>query len=251
MVVYFSGTGNSRFVAERIAAITGDTVFDAFGSIKSGTVKYFREQGNYVFVSPVYAGAPPKIFMEFIKRSVFPEGTRAYFVMTCAGSMVASAEYCRKLAVRMKFEYMGTAEIVMPQNYIVFYGIKSDEENERTVRDALPEIGSVAKRIRAGKPLAGTSGGKALYGLTDPVLGLYYRFFIKSDSFLATDRCMGCGKCASLCPMGNIDISEGKPVWGKNCTHCMACINLCPVDAVEYGRKTEGKPRYKGPAHKP
>ena len=31
---------------------------------------------------------------------------------------------------------------------------------------------------------------------------------------------------------------------GKNCTHCMACICYCPKEAIEYGKKSKGKPRY-------
>ena len=58
------------------------------------------------------------------------------------------------------------------------------------------------------------------------------------------DKCVGCGKCAKMCPLNNIELKNSKPVWGKNCTHCMACICLCPTEAIEYGKKSVGKPRY-------
>ena len=47
------------------------------------------------------------------------------------------------------------------------------------------------------------------------------------------------------CPTNNIVIQNGKPVWGNNCTHCMACICRCPAEAIEYGKKSVGKPRYR------
>ena len=56
--------------------------------------------------------------------------------------------------------------------------------------------------------------------------------------------CIGCGQCAKRCPMNNVTIKDGKPVWGKVCTHCMACICYCPVGAIEYGKKSVGQPRY-------
>ena len=59
-----------------------------------------------------------------------------------------------------------------------------------------------------------------------------------------TSQCTGCGKCVERCPLNNIKLSNKKPVWGKNCTHCMACIAGCPNEAIEYGKKTQGKPRY-------
>ena len=57
-------------------------------------------------------------------------------------------------------------------------------------------------------------------------------------------RCIGCGRCVELCPLNNIHLENGKPVWGKDCTHCMACICYCPAEAIEYGKKSLGKPRY-------
>ena len=39
-------------------------------------------------------------------------------------------------------------------------------------------------------------------------------------------------------------IRDGCPTWNGACTHCTACLNLCPAGAIEYGKKTVGKPRY-------
>ncbi len=44
---------------------------------------------------------------------------------------------------------------------------------------------------------------------------VFYRFFVKADAFRATDACIGCGKCVELCPLNNIHLENGKPVWGK------------------------------------
>ncbi len=46
------------------------------------------------------------------------------------------------------------------------------------------------------------------------------------------DKCIGCGKCADLCPMKNIYIENGKAAAGSRCTMCYRCINNCPVQAV-------------------
>ena len=86
----------------------------------------------------------------------------------------------------------------------------------------------------------------------EPLRPLYERsgepgvlsFFVKAEAFRATDACIGCGRCVELCPLNNIQLENSKPVWGKNCTHCMACICYCPKEAIEYGKKSKGKPRY-------
>ena len=69
-----------------------------------------------------------------------------------------------------------------------------------------------------------------------------YKFTTKD--FFYTDKCIGCGKCVKLCPLNNVTLQAGKPVWGDNCTHCMACIGNCPTQAIEYGEITKTKEQY-------
>ncbi len=76
---------------------------------------------------------------------------------------------------------------------------------------------------------------------------LFYRLIVKAKAFTVSDACTSCGHCAAVCPLGNIRLDGGKPVWGTECTHCMACICGCPTSAIEYGRASVGKPRYQCP----
>lgn len=48
-----------------------------------------------------------------------------------------------------------------------------------------------------------------------------------------------------MCFTNCIVMREGKPHWEGHCTHCMACICGCPQHAIEYGKKSQGKPRYR------
>ena len=80
--------------------------------------------------------------------------------------------------------------------------------------------------------------------MSGPVNPIFYGCFVKDRAFTVSDACIGCGQCVRLCPTNNITLREGKPVWGGDCTHCMACICRCPAEAIEYGRKSIGKPRY-------
>jgi NAD-dependent dihydropyrimidine dehydrogenase PreA subunit len=67
-----------------------------------------------------------------------------------------------------------------------------------------------------------------------------------TEKFYANDKCTGCGICEKVCSLKNIKVA-GKPQWGKTCTQCHACIHYCPAKAVQYGKGTEKKGRYKNP----
>ena len=76
---------------------------------------------------------------------------------------------------------------------------------------------------------------------------LFYRFVISDRKFHVTEACIGCGRCEKGCPVHNIQLSDGKPVWQGQCIHCMACYHHCPTNAVQYGKITQGKGQYRGP----
>ena len=65
--------------------------------------------------------------------------------------------------------------------------------------------------------------------------------------FFITDKCTSCGTCAAICPAENIELVEGKPVWKHHCELCCGCIHLCPVQAIQAGRGTEKRQRYRNP----
>ena len=58
----------------------------------------------------------------------------------------------------------------------------------------------------------------------------------RSAEYRITDRCIGCGSCASVCPQACIDLSRTPAaIRPQNCLHCGNCFDICPVGAVERG----------------
>lgn len=56
--------------------------------------------------------------------------------------------------------------------------------------------------------------------------------------FLTVDseKCIGCGACAKVCPAGCIALEGGKAVRnaqaGFGCNACLACMHTCPAHAI-------------------
>ncbi len=80
--------------------------------------------------------------------------------------------------------------------------------------------------------------------MSGPVNPIFYACFVKAGAFTVSNACIGCGQCAKRCPTNSITLCGGVPTWGQDFTHCMACICHCPTEAIEYGKKSLGKPRY-------
>ncbi len=244
MIIYFTGTGNSRYLAESISKQINDDMIDATKLIKNGKSPSFNSEKPYIFVAPVYAWRLPRIFEKWMRKCKFEGNQRAYFIMNCGDSIGAAEKYIEKLAVQMNFEYMGTAEVVMPENYIVMFSAPAKEEDKEIISKADKQTEELCRQISDGEKLDRvkvTFAGRLCSGIVN---SCFYTFYIGAGKFYATDACISCGRCVESCMLNNITLNEGKPVWGKACTHCMACISKCPTEAIEYGRNTKGKRRY-------
>lgn len=251
MIFYFSGTGSSRYIAERIANATKDEVISMNNIIKNGGKSSFDTNGEIVFVTPTYAWRIPRIAEQWIEKAEFKNAKKAWFVMACGGEIGNAAKYLKQLCDKKGVEYMGVYQIVMPENYTALFYVPNESEANEIIKKAVPNIDSAAHYLLAGKPFPPVRNNLYDKFMSGPVNPIFYSFFVKADKFYTTDKCISCKNCVSVCPLNNIEMKDGKPVWGKSCTHCMACIAYCPTMAVEYGKKSAKRNRYTCPEYSP
>ncbi len=250
MVIYFSGTGNSKYIAGVISDRLGDSVSSAAELIKKWEAPEFYSDKPYIFVAPIYAWQFPKVFREWIEKCRFLGNKKAYFVITCGSDIGAAANHIKRFAEKYGFGYMGTAPVVMPDNYLIMFSPQSAEKDNEVIEKAEKSALTLCERIENGEafsPLKNTFVGHICSDVVNP---FFYLFYIGADKFYVTDACVSCGKCAEVCMLNNIKIVDGKPKWGKDCTHCVACISNCPALAIEYGKNTKGRRRYTCPKEK-
>jgi ferredoxin len=244
MILYFTGTGNSRYIAKRIAEALGDELLSMNDRIKAGDTSPVTSDERLVIVTPTYAWRIPRIVRDHLAETNFPCARQAWFVMTCGSEIGNAAGYNRTLCQERQLTYMGTAQIIMPENYIAMFNAPQTEEARQIVAKSEPDIDRVISAIKTGQKFAPPRNNLYDRFMSGPVNPIFYSFFVKANAFTAGDACTGCGQCAKLCPTNNITVQNGKPVWGGDCTHCMACICRCGAEAIEYGKKSLGKPRY-------
>lgn len=240
MVFYFSGTGNSRFAAEKVSGIINDDIISINEIMKDRRDAVFASDRPYVFVLPVYAGRMPRVVESCIGKMKLGGNRKAYFIMTCSETPYSSEKYIVRLCRKKQLELKGFDYVCMPQNYIAMYDVPSHQGAIEIYRRALPEIERIAEKIKSGQQFDHKASGGMMSDIINPV---FYRTSVSAKGFHTTDKCVGCGECVKLCPLNNIRLDGGSPEWGNNCTHCMACINGCPQRAIEYKKATMGKSR--------
>lgn len=248
MILYFSATGNTRFVAQRLAARLGDEALDLLDRIRRGDHSPIHSEKPFVICAPIYVSEMPRFLADYLRRTPLTGSGDAFFVFTSGGYCGIGGVHARGIMRKKGLRYMGCAEVTMPRNYIAddHFPVLDTPEIERRIRASLGAIDAAADAIGSGKRLRSRHVWLFEVLISLPFNPVWRHLRQGVGGFHASERCVGCGKCARLCPLNMIQIADGRPKWnGKRCAHCMSCIQNCPVDAIEYGDITQGKKRYR------
>jgi len=248
MILYFSATGNTRFIARELARRLEDEALDLTVRIREGDHSPISSQKPFVICSPVYVAEPPRFLLSFLRDTPLRGSRDVYFVFTSGGYSGISAFLCRRLAQSKGLRYCGSADFKMPRNYLIStaYPPLETPEIESRIRSACQKLPETAEALRAGGQLSSRHIWLWEILVTLPFVPVWARFRQGTGDFSVTAACISCGKCERGCPLKVIRMRDGKPVWdAPRCAHCMSCIQNCPAGAIEYGRRTQGLERYR------
>lgn len=244
MILYFSGTGNSEYVAKRICKATGDEFISLFEKIRKHDFSEMHSERPWIIVVPTYAWRIPRIVQMWIENTVFTGNRDIYFLMTCGGSIGNAGKYLAKLCKKKALNYRGCIGITMPENYIALFSTPTQENALQIIDQAEPVIDQAIAFIKNNNPFPQMDISFQDSMNSGIVNDLFYPIFVHAKKFYTTDACISCGKCVTVCPLNNVRMDNEKPAWGNDCTHCMACICHCPKEAIEYGTHSQGLTRY-------
>lgn len=266
MILWFSGTGNSRVVAERLAAGLSQQLRELTPDITASRFALLDGESSIIWVCPVYSwGIPPYVrsIMKNIDISAGGKPLTHHLVLTCGDDCGLASDMWRKDMSARGWTAGNAYSVIMPNNYVCMKGFNVDpvELAERKLAEAPARIDAVAAGIRAYKP-GDTPADDIVRGSfawikTRVIYPWFVRNAMSPKPFRYTKDCISCGKCAAACPLGNVTMQSGapdssgrsrrRPSWGPSCAGCLACYHVCPRHAVMYGKSTVGKGQYMNP----
>ena len=267
MILYYTGTGNTRHAALTIAALTGDRAVSITEAGKDGSPSLadLRLSGDEPLglMFPIYAWSVPPVVLEALEAlpdEVLSPGRYIYIICTCGDEAgIAMRRLSRRIERRRCARPQLAASVIMPNNYVLLPGFDADpaELERQKLAAAEPRLGLLGARVKAREDGVYDVTEGSLPALRTVVVGwLFRRCGVQPRRWHASAACVGCGKCAAACPAGNIrmapDGATGSPHphWGAKCYSCCACFHTCPVRAIDYGRATRKKHQYLCPGTK-
>lgn len=241
MIYYFSGTGNSKWIAQQIASRTGDEAQSIPDLIRDGPTAVYAGAGSRIgLVFPIYAWGAPRLVERFCRSITLVSGAYAFAVCTCGDE---AGQAMRRL--KRFFPFASAWSFVMPNNYIIGFDVDPPELEQQKICSAKERLNHVVECILTEKTEFDVRAGSGNWLKTALIRPLFNAFALRTKPFYATNDCSGCGNCERGCPTRAIAMQEGKPVWvRKNCAQCLACINRCPEKAIQYGAGTQKRGRY-------
>ncbi|MFZ5950960.1 MAG: EFR1 family ferrodoxin, partial [Candidatus Rifleibacteriota bacterium] len=226
IIYWYSGTGNSFLIAERIAQRLAEHQYVVeLVQIRCDTVAQIPESTLVGLVFPIAVSGTYPFIWDFFERLPESKNNSIFMADTLGGYSGGIKGPLAKCLRKKGYDTIAALEFVMPENFPP--GRKPDKNrDDLRISKALSEADLFVSRMLQNQEKWGD------IPVFSSILGLFCRtrapwttmrkiFAWKIDP----EKCSRCGLCIRLCPVKNIEKgSLGLPKFLKNCQTCMRCV---------------------------
>ena len=288
MIFYFSGTGNTKWAASKLASATHEDLISIAPYMRADDSSHtlaepfiLKENERLGFVFPVHGWRVPKLVREFIGRmkvqraepdaeeksasaesKALSDAARnqpfAYCVCTAGDSIGLTIENLNEvISQNPSLQALGITKVsssyslIMPESYVglPFMDVDPKEKEIWKKSKSAQELAVICEEIFDRKEgVNRLVKGPIPWFFTKIVGGFFENVLITDKRFhVEKDKCVKCGICANVCPVGDIKGGHGEyPEWlhHKDCLTCFTCYHNCPHHAIEFGNQTQKKGQY-------
>ena len=288
MIFYFSGTGNTKWAASKLASATHEDLISIAPYMRADDSSHtlaepfiLKENERLGFVFPVHGWRVPKLVREFIGKMKVQRAESdaagnqtlsdisgnsasarslpfAYCVCTAGDSIGLTIENLNQtISQNPSLQALGITEVsssyslIMPESYVglPFMDVDPKEKEIRKKSKSAQKLAVICEEIFDRKEgVSRLVKGPIPWFFTKVVGGFFENVLITDKRFhVEKDKCVKCGICANVCPVGDIKGGHGEyPEWlhHKDCLTCFTCYHHCPHHAIEFGNQTQKKGQY-------
>ena len=241
-VYYFSGTGNTKLISEKLVERFGARNMGAVQMIPAESVDTIAAQhGDVIGIGfPVYDLKPPKIMMELLKRTGKTSSQNKAFVFNTytsypldANAYVIKALHDKGFTVIAEDGFKSPGACVYlyanPNNVIIkksaAFSRGIDAQIDCFVERVIQSVDTEAVKIKFN-PL-----NRLHQAFSKTTLGnIFYKNLQKNEN------CINCGQCVSVCPDSNLYIKDNKLIIERpnGCMCCLRCVLICKRRAINF-----------------
>lgn len=239
--VYFSGTGTTEKVVTTIAGDMAKALNAQYKTYNFNLPKAREDELSFtaddlvVLGTPVYAGRVPNLLLPYIKEKIHGNGALGIPVVLYGNrNFDDGLMELKNVMFENGFHPIAAAAIVGEHSFSRTLGAgRPDAEDMALVAEltqkAIEKVNDLDAAPAQPVQVAGCDPIRPYYTPRDRH-GEPIRDFLKAKPMTDPDKCVKCGLCASLCPMGSIAADDFSNIVGK-CIKCCACVKKCPTGA--------------------
>lgn len=247
LMLYFSGTGNSKYIANLFSQSVGAKCHSI--EEKIDFKKEIQKHETIGFCYPIYASNIPRIMREFVYK--YSELLKNKKLIIFCTQLIFSGDGARVFTDILPDGY---GEVIyaehfnMPNNLCNcgIFSVKNGDKIKKYIKSAEKKIERICKDLEKGK--IRKRGFNKFSNIMGKCQGMHWIEIEEKNksSVQVDDDCIKCGLCTKICPMKNLDLVNGEIVQNNNCILCYRCVNACCRKSITVLIHKKPKTQYKG-----